>query len=276
MKFAVGYQLPRPGGESLVDIVGEYRTHIDEVYFPWLDMPSGRSPLSATLDDDMAPVAMQQHLEADLKAFREMGLKLNLLFNASCYGKLAFSRTLSNKVRVVVGHLADIVGLDVVTTMSPTIAKLLQTEHPGIDVRASVNMRLDTVRSLRYVADLFDSYSMQKECNRDLRRIAEMKTWCDHEGKRLHMLANSGCLGSCSLQTFHDNLVAHEKELSEDDDAEDDIPALCWQFYRDPGHWVEFLRNSWVRPEDMHHYEPWFSVVKLATRMHANPRKVIA
>ena len=42
MRFAVGYQLPEEGEETLVDIVRDHRERIAEVYFPWLDMPSGR------------------------------------------------------------------------------------------------------------------------------------------------------------------------------------------------------------------------------------------
>lgn len=55
----------------------------------------------------------------------------------------------------------------------------------------------------------------------------------------------------------------------------DDAPALCWRYYRRKENWGTFLQNSWVRPEDVHHYEPYFSVMKLTTRMHANPRMVI-
>jgi hypothetical protein len=35
------------------------------------------------------------------------------------------------------------------------------------------------------------------------------------------------------------------------------------------------LQNTWIRPEDVGHYEPYVSLVKLATRMHAQPRRVI-
>ena len=46
-------------------------------------------------------------------------------------------------------------------------------------------------------------------------------------------------------------------------------------YYRDRRHWSAFLQNTWVRPEDVHHYEPWFGEMKLAPRMHDNPRRVI-
>ncbi len=273
MKFAVGYQLPEEDEEPLVHIVRDFREQIDEVYFPWPNMPSGRSPMGSM--DGAVDWQAQRRLESDLSAFKEMGLKLDLLLNASCYGRYGFSRYLANKVCSIVAHLRDSVGLEVVTTMSPMIARVIKQNFPAIDVRASVNMRLGTLKSLQYVADLFDSFYLQREYNRDLERIQELKDWCNREGKDLYMLANSGCLNFCSVQTFHDNLVAHEQEVSEMFNVRDETPALCWRYYQQRENWVAFLQNSWVRPEDIHHYEPYFSVIKLATRMHENPHMVI-
>ena len=273
MKFAVGYQLPEEGEESFVEIVRDFKDQIEEVYFPWLDMPSGRSPL--TSQNGLVDWKGQQRLESDLQALRQMGVKLNLLLNASCYGRLGFSRHLANSVCSVIAHLQDTVGLDATTTMSPMIASVVKRNFPKVEVRASVNMRLGTVKAFEYVHDLFDSFCMQREFNRDLERIRELKAWCDANGKGLHLLANSGCLNFCAVQTFHDNLVAHETEVSQTINIAERSPALCWAYLRNRENWVSFLQNSWVRPEDVSHYEPYFSVMKLATRMHGNPRRVI-
>ena len=273
MKFAVGYQLPDEDEEPLVDIVRDFRAHVAEVYFPWLDMPSGRSPMTAA--SGLVDWDGQARLEQDLLALRQMGVKLDLLLNASCYGRHGVSRYLANLVCSTIAHLQEIVGLDVVTTTSPMVAKTVKRHFPGIEVRASVNMRIGTIKGMEYMADRFDSFTMQREYNRDLERVAELKHWCDAHGRGLHMLANSGCLSFCSAQTFHDNLVAHESAVSETVNLSDAAPALCWEFYDDRDNWVAFLQNSWVRPEDVHHYESVFPDLKLATRMHANPRRVV-
>lgn len=273
MKYCVGYQLTEDGEESLVDMVGEFREQVDEVYFPWLDMPSGRSPMASR--NGSVDWETQRRLEGDLAAFRHMGVKLDLLLNASCYGGLAVSRSLVNLVCSVIDHLWNLVGLDALTTTSPVIARAVKRHFPEIDVRASVNMRIGTVKAMEYVAHLFDSFYLQREYNRDPARIEEVKDWCDSAGKGLYLLANSGCLNFCSVQTFHDNLVAHEKEASETRNVSDLPPALCWDFYRKRENWPVILQGSWVRPEDVHYYESLFPAMKLATRMHANPRKVI-
>ena len=41
------------------------------------------------------------------------------------------------------------------------------------------------------------------------------------------------------------------------------------------GRHEDFLRSTWLRPEDMAEYEPLVDVVKLATRRHPYPAKVL-
>ena len=266
MKFEIGYQLPREGSEPLVQVVRDYLPRVAEVYFAWVGAPSGRAPL---------PEEGREQLEEDLKTLRGMGVRLNLLFNASCYGPAAFSRSLAEEAAGIVEHLQGLVGLDCVTTMSPMIARTIRGRFPSVRVRASVNMRLGTVQAFEYVADVFDDFTMQREYNRDPARIEELSAWCRREGRSLHILANSGCLAWCAVQGFHDNLVAHEAELNEDDCLAGHIPGSCWDLYRGRANCVRFLQNTWVRPEDVHHYERWFPQMKLATRMHSQPRRVI-
>ncbi|MBU0477862.1 hypothetical protein KKC91_04765 [bacterium] len=273
MKFAVGYQLAEADEESFVDIVKDFREHIEEVYFPWLDMPSGRSPL--TMREGFVDWDGQRKLEAELKKFKEMDIKLDLLLNANCYGKDSLSQHLRNRVCSILTHLKERIGLDVVTTTSLMIAKTIKENFSAIDVRASVNMRIGSVSAMEYVADLFDSFYIQREYNRNFHRIAEMKKWADKQGKGLYVLANSGCLNFCSGQIFHDNLVAHEAEIGATQNIVGWNPSVCWNYYRKRENWIAFLQNSWIRPEDLHSYNTYFSVAKLAMRMHANPRMVI-
>lgn len=274
MRFAVGYQLPDPDEPPFSDLVREFAPHIEEVYLPWADMPSGRAPL--TTRRGYTDWTGQARLERDLVALREMGVRLDLLFNANCYGRLAASQYLAAQVASILEHLEDLVGgADIITTTSPAVAHIVKTHFPAVEVRASVNMRIGTVKGMQYVAHLFDSFHVQRDHNRDLGYVGELKEWADAQGKRLLMLANSGCLSFCSGQVFHDNLVAHEAEIDETLNLPDWNPHVCWNFLQDSDNWVAVLQNTWVRPEDLHHYEGLFSMVKLATRMHARPRMVV-
>lgn len=275
MKLAVGYQLPEDYKESIIEVIKDFREHIEEVYFPWLDMPSGRSPM--TKREGFVDWKGQEKLEKGLVTLKNMGIKLDLLLNANCYGGESLSEHLANFIRSVISHLKDNIGVDIITTTSLMIAKVIKEEFPDIEVRASVNMRIGTVKAMEYVSDLFDSFYIQREYNRDIHRIEEMKEWAEENGKKLYFLVNSGCLNFCSGQTFHDNLVAHEAEIVtiRNINIRNWDPSICWNYYRRRENWVKFLQNSWIRPEDLHNYDKYFPIAKLATRTHSNPRKVI-
>jgi collagenase-like PrtC family protease len=205
-----------------------------------------------------------------------MGVKLDILFNANCYGAESTSNKLANKVLSIIDYLNEkIDGVEIATTTSPAIAHVIKTNFPDIEVRASVNMKIGTVKGMQYVSDLFDSFHIQREFNRDLERIKELKAWADANEKRLIMLANSGCMAHCSGQIFHDNLVAHESEIVEQKNIPDWNFHACWRYLKNKENWSSVLQNTWVRPEDLHNYEPFFDVAKLATRMHSNPAMVI-
>jgi len=137
-----------------------------------------------------------------------------------------------------------------------------------------VNMRIGTVQAAAYLGAYFDEYLLQREYNRDLAHLAAFKAWCDRNGKKLEILANSGCMAFCSGESFHDNLVAHETAASQVRSTDFD-PILCRHVYLDPDNWAGILQSTWIRPEDIRHYEPYVDQVKLATRMHKNPAQVI-
>lgn len=246
MKLAVGLPvLAEVHDSGFLESVAEFRDEIGEVYFAWIGEPSGRSVSSGT-GGRVDPTA-QQCLESDLRALREMGLRLDLLCNANCYGPGAASTRLADHITSLVDHLLGAAGLDTVTTASPFIAAVIKRAFPELKTRASVNMRIGTVEGMRYLADIFDSFHLQREYNRDRERIAEVAQWCRRNGKTLCLLANSGCLYSCSGQTFHDNLVAHEGEwlgpqgrhpgFAQGLDGATDVPRAYWS-----------ASASWTRP----------------------------
>lgn len=270
MKLSVGYQLGTDAGDGFAGIVEAYRDHVAEVYFAPPGMPSGRSPLPD------APEASRR-FEADLQAIRGLGVRLNLLINASCYGGLAMSRTLERCVAGELDRLGALVGgVESVTTTSPAVAEIVRRHAPAVAVRASVNMRIGTIQGMEYLADRFDGYYVQRDDNRDLAHLARLKAWADAHGKTLGLLANSGCLRFCSGQTFHDNLVSHEPDVAAEDNLDGFLPYTCWGFLRRRENWPAVLRATWIRPEDLHHYDGLFDAVKLATRMHQRPWAVIA
>ncbi|MBE6941162.1 MAG: hypothetical protein E7455_02595 [Ruminococcaceae bacterium] len=274
MKFAVGFQLYEGNEEPFSHIVNTYKAHISEVFFAWQDTPSGRSAVATR--HGFTDWSAQSRMEEELRAIKAMGIKLDLLFNGNCYGEYALSEKLANSVISVIRHLQNTVGgVEIVTTASPAIAHTVKKHFPNVEVRASVNMKIGTVKGMEYVAHLFDSFHVQREYNRNLPYLKMLKEWADANGKKLILLANSGCFAHCSGQTFHDNMVAHESQICEVQNLKDFMPYVCWGALKKRENWHMLLQNTWIRPEDLHHYEDLFDTVKLATRMHSLPGMVI-
>ena len=275
MKFLVGYQPPKANGLLFTQTIEPYISYIDEVFFSWVSSPSGRGTVG--YDDGYVDWTAAQNMEKELSYIRKKGVRLDLLLNANCYGAESLSERLSNRILSVIDHLCDRVGgVDVVTTASPFIADCIKKHFPKIRVRASVNMSIGTVKGMDYLGDLFDSYYLQREYNRDLSRVRLLSEACKERGKELFMLANSGCLNFCTGHIFHDNLVAHENDIAAMRNVSDFEVLTCKRYLSRPENRHAFLQGSWVRPEDIHNYEGLVSGVKLATRTHAHPGLVIS
>ena len=270
MKFTVGLQYTN---EPFLQTVLENSDQIAEVYFSWGDFPNGRS--NQLNHAQFTPWELQQRQMEVLGRMSQAGIGLNLLFNANCYGADAQSRAFFNKVGQTVDFIAETYGLKSVTTTSPLIAKFIKDNFPEIETRASVNMEIGTVQGMDYLAQYFDGYYMKRELNRDLAAVAHLSDWCKANGKKLHMLANSGCLNHCSAHNFHDNLVAHEDQIAKMDNAYN-FTGMCKEYLRSADHYISLIEDTnFIRPEDIWKYEPYFETVKLATRIHRNPTMVL-
>lgn len=271
MKFSVGYQLFE--NNDFINEIVKFKESISEVYFSWGDFPNGRNLQTDRLD--MYPWEAQQKQMQDLRRFSEENIGLNLLFNANCYGKDSMSRAFFEKIGDTVDFIKDSYGLNSVTTTSPLIAKFLKNNFENLHIRASVNMEIGSIEGMKYIAEYFDSFYMKRELNRDFDAIEKLYRWCEGNGKELYLLANSGCLNNCSAHNFHDNLVAHENEISKMDNAYD-FRGICKEFLKKEENYIALIENTnFVRPEDIHKYEPYFKAAKLATRVNPRPIRIL-
>ena len=268
LKFSVGYQLPDP--QSISSIVAAYAADIEEVYFPWVGVVNGRGISIAGAEE-------QQLMEKELEAIHARGVRLNMLWNGNCYGGGAISVALERKVGDAISHMLGGIGLEAVTTSSLFIASCVKRTFPQIEVRASVNMGIGSVTAMRCVQSAFDSFYVRRELNRFPARIKVLRDWCAANGKRLYLLANSGCLKDCPAHTFHDNLVSHEDEIAREASPWCGFRGVCWDYYADPSNQASFLLDStWIRPEEIDAYCGLVDGVKLATRMQRDPERVIS
>ena len=274
MKFSIGYQLPDEY-TSFPEICREYGEKISDVFFSWGNEPSGRFPLGT--EKELPSIIECQ--TAELSEIKRLGKKLTLLLNANCYGEAAASEEFGKRIVSLASELYDKLSIDAVTTASPFIAEILKREFGNtLKIKASVNMRIGSVKAMRQLGD-FDGFYVKKELNRSLHAIAELKNWCQDNGKELYMLANSGCITDCAYQTFHDNMIAHQTLDDAKHGTGTGYSAPCHKLLKSfglIGGVSEFMGAGWIRPEEIHLYEPYFDEIKLATRMHSRPEMIIA
>ena len=264
MKFQVGYQDNRP----LVEYLLKHAEKVSEVYFPWGDFTTGRGVIPSE--------TVKRNLADDLRKFADAGIRLCMLLNGNCYGRQTLARSFFQHLGDTVDFLIGEYSVAGVTTASPLIARFLKTNFPGLEIRASVNMEIGTTEGVEYLEDHFDSFYLKREYNYDRETILRMRDFCHARGKKMYLLANSGCLNFCSARTFHDNLVAHQHEVAEMDNAFE-FHGECTVYLKKGDHWKELLsKTNFIRPEDVHLYEEWCDGMKLATRTNFNPLAVVS
>ena len=237
MKLFVGYQLCST--PFFLNTIVSNAERISEVYFSWGSSPSGRSAVG--LGQQMQDFELLDLQRRQLRQIADAGIGLNLLLNASCYGRESLSRKFFQESGDLVDYLRQEMNLVSVTTTSPVMGRFLRDNFPALEIKASVNMEIGTVEAMEYVADSFDGFYLKRELNRNIPAILPLRQWCDANGKKLYILANSGCLNNCSVRQFHDNLVAHEREIAGMDNAFV-FKSACREFLKDPAHRRDYLR----------------------------------
>ena len=267
----VGYQLRRD--ERFIQSILDHRDRVREVYFSWPGIANGRNTLP--LLSEFTEWEALERQRTELFELHRAGLRMNLLLNGNCYGAESLSRSLYTRIGDLVDWLGGNLGLSSVTTASPVIARFLRQNFPEIEIRASVNMEIGTSEGVEYLCELMDGFYVKREYNRSLEAVRQFSESCRRMGKKVYLLANSGCLNYCSARTFHDNLVSHEQELVKRDNAYA-FDGLCRQFMADEGHrrrWIQL--TNWIRPEDIRRYEGLVDGVKLATRVSRTPELIV-
>ena len=271
MKLLVGYQLRED--RRFLDSILEYKDQISEVYFSWGNLPNGRN--SVLHHAGFSPLEAMNRQREDLKQIAGAGISLNLLLNGNCYGRRSLSRGFFQEIGDLTDELRSSMRLRSITTASPVIAKFLRENFPDLSIRASVNLGIGTEEGVAYLSPWFDGFYARRELNRDWEGLKRFSEMLRRRGKQVYLLANSGCLNDCSARHFHDNLVAHEQEIAEMDNAFS-FRGICRDYLEADDHRQELLRiSNWIRPEDLARYDELADGAKLATRVSRNPEMIL-
>ena len=252
------------------EICTPWVARLKEVFFPWPGIKSSRP------EDEWTP-ERRARLIADLKWARANGLELDVIFNVTCYGDIAISMELANRVDTALKELsAENLLPEHLTTASPFIATVVRKNWPSIKIRLSINMDIAQPIALSYIDELYDGFYAGRNAHRRLDYVAHMAEWAHAHGKHIGLQANVGCLRDCPFHGFHNNLHGHNRMGQSAAGEAFGFSVFRCRTHYERGNYIDFLRAIWIRPEDLPRYEQYVDVVKLATRRHPNPAQVIA
>lgn len=272
MKFFVGYQIRQD--RRFLDSILACKESISEVYFSWPGIANGRSTVNEKYGISAWDAEKIQRDE--LKELSSEGIGMNLLLNGNCYGGDSLSRAFYTKIGDLVDFLRCEYNLTSITTTSPVIAGFIKNNFDDIETRASVNMEIGTREGIEYLADVMDGYYAKRELNRSIPDLKRFSDIARGMGKKVYILANSGCLNHCSARQFHDNLVSHERDVMRMDNAFE-FHGICRSFMKDAERRRKIVAYSnWIRPQDVYQYRDMVDGIKLATRVSENPEMIIS
>ncbi len=198
------------------------------------------------------PATGKRKLEKYVKSVHAAGMSFNYLINASCLENMESTRGGQRAIRKLLDWLAAI-GVDAVTLNHPLLLKMIKKNYP-FQTRIGVFAAVNTVQRAKF----WENEGADCIClediavNRDFELLAEMRraTACD-----LQLLVNNHCFYSCAMSGTHMNMLSHasqSKHKSKGFYVDYCMVRCTGDKLANP---VNFIRASWIRPEDLKHYQ---------------------
>ncbi len=187
-----------------------------------------------------------------IQACHERGLQFSYLLNAPCLGNLQYSRRGYKKLIELLEWI-DQSNCDSVTVGIPYLIDLVRKRFPRLKIKVSTTARVNTVRKALQYEDMgVEEIIIDEHINREFKTLEAIRkaVKCD-----LELIVNNICLWQCPYNFEHVNHDGHASRKGEEGQScYLQYPGyLC--LYRKLTNPVELLKSTWIRPEDVHHYE---------------------
>lgn len=183
----------------------------------------------------------------------EEGLKFHYLLNASCMGNKEWTRKGQKKLGRLLDWLSEI-KVDGVVVASPYLAQHIKLKYRHFVISVSCFANVNSIEKAKFWEDLGVSVITLShiEVNRNFRLLGQIR---DKVNCKLQLIANDGCIHSCPLFFYHNNISSHASQTTEPlGNFMFDYCYLMCRYKRivDPTY---FICGTWIRPEDIKYYE---------------------
>lgn len=242
MKFSV----PTNWQKDLISSI--CRKEVSEVYGKLQADFVGGAKLSSQL-----PFVTKRQVKTHVQEAHKAGLKFNYLLNASCLDNLEFTTLGQRKIRYLLDWLMEI-EVDTVTIGTPYLLEFVKKQYPQFKISVSDVSGINSLKKAQFWESLgADSLTLiNTDVNRNFLLIKEIRKNITSE---LRLVANANCLYKCPFYYYHANLASHASQSFHPSRGFviDYCRLICrYQQIVNP---VNFIRSTWIRPEDVHYYE---------------------
>lgn len=181
------------------------------------------------------------------------GFKFNYLLNSSCLNNLEWTIIGQKKIFQLIDWLINL-NIDTVTIATPYLLSLIKKRYPSLKVSISDLAYVNTLPRAKYWenlgADCITLFNI--DVNRNFALIKHIRNNIKCE---LKLIANANCLYGCPFYMYHANIASHASQSKHilRGFVIDYCRIICrYQQIIEP---VNFIRSTWIRPEDIGYYE---------------------
>lgn len=199
------------------------------------------------------PFTSKKKIARNVKKAHEHGLEFNYLLNSSCLDNREWIPGGQKKIIRLVDWIVSL-DIDSITVGTPYLLELIKKHYPKTKVYISTLAGVNTARKAKCWEDLGAERItlLNVDINRDFSMIKHIRQSVKCQ---LKLILNSNCLYKCPFYRHHANVASHASQSGH----------FCGGFvidycriecrYRQIIDPVNFIRSTWIRPEDVFHYE---------------------
>jgi collagenase-like PrtC family protease len=200
-------------------------------------------------DPRLIPFVTKREVRLHIEHLHKNSKSFNYLLNSTCLGNKEFTRVGKSRITKLLDWLSEL-KVDRITVALPFLLRFIKKNYPWFRVSISCNAMVDTVRSAQQWEDLgADCITLNRLINRDFKTLESIRK---NIKCNLQLVANQMCSYDNIFCLSDVNFSSHL-----DRPFLDMPPPYClfncsWKTFNEPS---EFLRITWIRPEDTRYYE---------------------
>ncbi len=222
--------------EEISDSFGE---SIKEVYFPIMDDKIGTG----------RPKQPDKYLNEFLKSGI---LPVSVLINPIILSRPVneISTSICDKIK----YYQDNFNLKGITLTSLTLAEIIKTKFPDLNIIASTLMEIQNEEQLIMLGDVFDTLVPS---NRVIRNMNTLRTLRRKFKGQIRIMVNESCVSSCVFRTQHFYEMSNPSIIYPE--------SLCHDLLKKHP-WLR-LTGSWILPQHLDLFEGLYDEIKLSGRI---------